>query len=732
MNNERILMNPDLIYFKEEILKDIKNTISEITLKYESQNHDFSKELSNFNVKMEELTSKILSLSNLISSDKSLIEKVHSLDNFRTNTEDILLIYDTKFKTQSKSIQEIIYKVDSILNDNIYYSNIIGTSPNCKFNTFHQFVDYLILNITQLNNFKDKTLALDYKGYKNKIDNTIESIKLLISNNMKSSQNYTKKSINESEQGIKSTLNLYEERLKEVRLDNNKSVLEFKLSIENLNKELKKKPLIKEEIYEKIIEEVEKLNKMDNYLDNKLEEYYKKSKQEIEKIKKIIEELKKNENKEKNKIHGKKYCVKESRLKQYIEGKVDAEEISHYRNILTLSNKEDKNNDEDYDLSENKLNYINKKYKKCNSYNENNGYMKLLGIKQNNLEKINSYFNKETISNDNKDLSLNNREKFYKNKSSTTSLLIDLKNEENKNSNYLSNKYNKKILNESKKAKKILSNKKDINNKSIHLSSKKNKYLIKREEELISYRYDNNLNNENNIKINLSNDYKYRSFSLLNKSTNTNNMINFNKIELIRNNLNKMILQGLLSGKNSYTKLTLLNENKYDHSHSLKHLIDVKNNNPSFKKDNSDIKSFLGFQNNKNNSFNGNSQIINKSSNNIQENFEKNSDIINIVNYSSKNGITRNMNRIKRYRNLLEQKSNNLKNSLNNNNRMVKSFQELKNIKNKLKERPVSDKKTKNNLFTNNSALNNSSYKKNKMEIIAINQIERSLKHYGK
>ena len=178
-------MNPDLIYFKEEILKDIKNTISEITLKYESQNHDFSKELSNFNVKMEELTSKILSLSNLISSDKSLIEKVHSLDNFRTNTEDILLIYDTKFKTQSKSIQEIIYKVDSILNDNIYYSNIIGTSPNCKFNTFHQFVDYLILNITQLNNFKDKTLALDYKGYKNKIDNTIESIKLLISNNMK-------------------------------------------------------------------------------------------------------------------------------------------------------------------------------------------------------------------------------------------------------------------------------------------------------------------------------------------------------------------------------------------------------------------------------------------------------------------------------------------------------------------------------------------------------------------
>ena len=126
-------------------------------------------------------------------------------------------------------------------------------------------MDYLILNITQLNNFKDKTLALDYKGYKNKMDNIIERIKFLVSNNMKLSKNYTKKAINESEQGIKSTLNLYDEKLKEFRLDNNKSVLEFKLSIKILIKELKKIPLIKEEIYGNVQKEEEKLDKMDKY-----------------------------------------------------------------------------------------------------------------------------------------------------------------------------------------------------------------------------------------------------------------------------------------------------------------------------------------------------------------------------------------------------------------------------------------------------------------------------------
>ena len=80
-----------------------------------------------------------------------------------------------------------------------------------------------------------------------------------------------------------------------------------------------------------------------------------------------------------------------------------------------MSNKEDKNNnDDDYALSENNFNYcINKNYKKCNSYNKNNDFMKLLGVKQNNHENINSNFNKETISNDNKDLSINNREMNY-------------------------------------------------------------------------------------------------------------------------------------------------------------------------------------------------------------------------------------------------------------------------------------------------------------------------------
>jgi len=94
--------------------------------------------------------------------------------------------------------------------------------------------------------------------------------------------------------------------------------------------------------------------------------------------------------------------------------------------------------------------------------------------------------------------------------------------------------------------------------------------------------------------------------------------------------------------------------------------------------------------------------------------------------------MTRNMNKINRCRTILEQKSNNLKNSLSKKNNMVKSFQEMKNIKNKLKERPFSDKKTKNIIFTNDSTLNNSSYKKIQMEIIAINQIERSLKYFGK
>jgi hypothetical protein len=67
-------------------------------------------------------------------------------------------------------IIDAMNRIDHFINDNILYNDVIGPTPNCKFQNFHNFIDYIITNITQLNNFKEKSASMDFKSYKSKIE----------------------------------------------------------------------------------------------------------------------------------------------------------------------------------------------------------------------------------------------------------------------------------------------------------------------------------------------------------------------------------------------------------------------------------------------------------------------------------------------------------------------------------------------------------------------------------
>ena len=73
--------------------------------------------------------------------------------------------HDSKLKEQSRLIIETMNKIDNVINESILYNDIIGPKPNCKFKNFHSFIDYIILNITQLNNFKEKSNSTDFKTF---------------------------------------------------------------------------------------------------------------------------------------------------------------------------------------------------------------------------------------------------------------------------------------------------------------------------------------------------------------------------------------------------------------------------------------------------------------------------------------------------------------------------------------------------------------------------------------
>ena len=109
---------------------------------------------------------------------------------------------------------------------------------------------------------------------------------------------------------------------------------------------------------------------------------------------------------------------------------------------------------------------------------------------------------------------------------------------------------------------------------------------------------------------------------------------------------------------------------------------------------------------------------------------------LNIINYSNEDSykIKLNKKNLEKY-DLSEPKifiNNNLRHSKSNSNKMGKKYKGLEAFRNKIKKKLISSKKLKNNMFLYDS-LNNSNHKsKNKMEIIAINQVKRSIKNLNK
>ena len=286
MNIDNKNIQNELIYFKEEVLKDIKIEISKMSTKIDNQRDSVFNQISLFEKKIALMSDRIIAMSNKISEDKTLKEKVSNLTEFKEKTKETLSFHDSKFNYQSKMIIDAINKMDYFINENILYNDVIGPTPNCKFQNFHNFIDYIISNITQLNTFKDKTVSMDYKTYKSKIESSIETLRTQLINNSKGNNNYAKNLVEKEEEKYKEIFKLYDGKIDSVKMENSKYINNIKINFENMEKEWVKIIKIRDEIYEKIDKEMEIFNKINKHIETKLDKHQIICKEQNENLKK--------------------------------------------------------------------------------------------------------------------------------------------------------------------------------------------------------------------------------------------------------------------------------------------------------------------------------------------------------------------------------------------------------------------------------------------------------------
>ena len=310
----------DIIRFKDEILKDMRQMQTKLDIKYAKAEEELNEKLKKSDLKIKYLEEKIAKLSNLINNDNSMKEKIESIFQFKDEIQDTIFKRRAKFAEFEKKINDDIDAINKILSNTVLYPTMFGKTA--KFQTYHEYIDYTVQEISQLNIFKNKS-GMDLTPFKKKIDGAIEAFKIQINN--LTPKEITNQMVNDLEEKMQSNFKLYDDRLQDTRVENS----HYSMGIQKRSEEIEKQIQNVMNSQKYINKKIEKLQNMENY--NILNNEILVINQKINKIFDILKELSsyhpeiKRNYPELDKKPGKKII---SGVKQYIKGNLNADELT--------------------------------------------------------------------------------------------------------------------------------------------------------------------------------------------------------------------------------------------------------------------------------------------------------------------------------------------------------------------------------------------------------------------
>ena len=173
-NNISKAIKDDILYFKNDILKDMKDQIARLNSKYIKRINELEEKLNDTQKKSEVCYQKISNITEGVSNQKMYQQRFSELEKFQSKASESLINNEFKIKNLENLLQDTISKYDKIILDSILYPGVIAKKN--EFQTFHDLIDYVLINMKKLLMSKDKE-NLEKKETKNKIDETLEKFR---------------------------------------------------------------------------------------------------------------------------------------------------------------------------------------------------------------------------------------------------------------------------------------------------------------------------------------------------------------------------------------------------------------------------------------------------------------------------------------------------------------------------------------------------------------------------
>ena len=227
-------LKKDMILFLDEALKNIRQMQTKLDDKYSKANELLKENIFKFDLKIKYFEEKIAQLSNLINIDNLMKEKLESLLQFKEEAQDTIFKRRAKFAELEKKLNDNIDIIHKILTDTVIYPAMIGRTA--KFQTFHDFIDYVVQEISQLNTFKNKSQMDSMTEFKKKIDGALEAFKIQINN--LTPKELTAQMLSELEEKFESTFRLYDDRLQDTRVENANYSVGIQKKSEEMSKQM--------------------------------------------------------------------------------------------------------------------------------------------------------------------------------------------------------------------------------------------------------------------------------------------------------------------------------------------------------------------------------------------------------------------------------------------------------------------------------------------------------------
>ena len=436
----------EIWYFKNEILKDIKNLEKTLTDKFNSTDFDRKEEIKALNEDVSSLNVKLKELSTKITEDNSIKEKINNFDSVKAKILDSILINDVKVNNLDREIRESISDMKSILKETVIYAGVIG--PSCKFKTFHDLLDFFINEIKILSISREKNM-LDLTSFKKRIETNVQGFKIQLESFGRSSTKFTMDNFNKIDKDMNELFHKCNDKIDDIKSNFDEKLRKLDDKIDEI-----KIKLVKE--INEIKDKIESLEKSNN---NNIE-LYQNLKDDINKLNENVVKRPKrnsimnnlnsidtnntNNNINKNKINTKRSILRNDKIEEL---------KNNNTNSTTNINKEAKDiniNNNRNDNSDNTNNNTNK--------NENNLPKIDSEDDMNESDKINSIYNKRK-----------NQEniKILKDNSDLINLKKDLKIDVESLNTFNLNKY---VMNKTMKKKNEMENNSDYNKRRLLLS----------------------------------------------------------------------------------------------------------------------------------------------------------------------------------------------------------------------------------------------------------------------